>query len=60
VLLDQEFTKKSRDDFQGRNDGNKIVIFPKGDFCKGQFLNVEITDATSNILRGKVLEVLEK
>ncbi len=60
VLLDQEFTKKSPDDFQGRNDGNKIVIFPKGDYRKGQFLNVEITDATSNILRGRVVNVLNR
>ncbi len=60
VLLDQEFTKKSPDDFQGRNDGNKIVIFPKGDYHKGQFLNVEITDATSNILRGRVVNGSDK
>lgn len=60
VLLDQEFTKKSPDDFQGRNDSNKIVIFPKGDYRKGQFLNVEITDATSHILRGRVVNVIDK
>ncbi|MCB0263578.1 MAG: tRNA (N6-isopentenyl adenosine(37)-C2)-methylthiotransferase MiaB [Calditrichaeota bacterium] len=60
VLIDQEFTKKSADEFQGRNDANKIVIFPKGDFRRGQFVNVEITDATVNILRGKVVEVLNK
>ncbi|MEZ4763588.1 MAG: tRNA (N6-isopentenyl adenosine(37)-C2)-methylthiotransferase MiaB [Calditrichia bacterium] len=41
VLIDQEFTKKSADEFQGRNDANKIVIFPKGDFRRGQFVNVE-------------------
>lgn len=60
VLIDQEFTKKSADEYQGRNDANKIVIFPKGDFRRGQFVNVKITDATVNILRGKVVEVLNK
>ncbi len=60
VLLDQEYTKKSPDEYQGRNDANKIVIFPKGLYRTGQFLNVRITDATANVLRGQVVEVLEK
>ncbi len=60
VLLEQEKTKKSPDEYQGRNDGNKIVIFPKGDYRKGQFLTVKITDGTPNVLRGEVDSVLEK
>lgn len=60
VLLEEECTKKSADEFQGRNDGNKIVIFPKGNYHKGQFLNIEISEATPNVLRGKVTEVLNK
>jgi tRNA-2-methylthio-N6-dimethylallyladenosine synthase len=60
VLIDQLFTKKSPDEYQGRNDGNKIVIFPKGDYQTGQFVNVKITDATANVLRGVVVEVLNK
>lgn len=60
VLLEQERTKRSADDYQGRNDGNKIVILPKGKYREGQFLNVRITDGTPNVLRGEVENVLAK
>ena len=56
VLIEEEKTKKSEHEFQGRNDGNKIVIFPKGNYQRGQFVNVKITDATPNVLRGEVVE----
>ena len=58
VLIDEERTKKSDDDYQGRNDGNKIVIFPKGAYRRGQFVQVRITDATPSVLRGEVVERL--
>lgn len=57
VLIDQESTKKSEMEFQGRNDGNKIVIFPRGNYRQGEFVSVRITDATPNVLRGEVLGV---
>ncbi|RMF55144.1 MAG: tRNA (N6-isopentenyl adenosine(37)-C2)-methylthiotransferase MiaB [Calditrichaeota bacterium] len=60
VLIEQETTKKSPDEFQGRNDGNKIVIFPRGDYRKGQFVHVRITEVTAHVLRGEVVEVLSK
>ena len=60
VLIEQESTKKSETDFQGRNDGNKIVIFPGGDYKTGQFVKVKIKDATSNVFRGEVVEICNK
>jgi len=60
VLIEQEFTKKSPDFYQGRNDGNKIVIFPKGDYRVGQFVRVKILEATPHALRGEVVAVLNK
>ncbi|MEL6820495.1 MAG: tRNA (N6-isopentenyl adenosine(37)-C2)-methylthiotransferase MiaB [Calditrichota bacterium] len=60
VLLEKESTKKSDMEYQGRNDANKIVIFPKGGYLSGQFLNVKITDATPHVLRGEVVDVLGK
>lgn len=60
VLIEQESTKKSAEEYQGRNDGNKIVIIPEGNYKAGDFVNVEILEATPNALRGKVLEVLPK
>jgi len=55
VLIEEESTKKSPDDFQGRNDGNKLVIIPSGPYKKGDFINVEITDATAHVLKGRVV-----
>jgi len=60
LLIERESTKKSEQDYQGRNDGNKIVIFPKGEYSKGQFVNARITDATPHVLRGSVVEALQK
>ncbi|MDA2916655.1 tRNA (N6-isopentenyl adenosine(37)-C2)-methylthiotransferase MiaB [Nitrospinae bacterium AH_259_B05_G02_I21] len=60
VLIDEERTKKSDEDYQGRNDGNKIVIFPKGAYRRGQFVTVRITDATPSVLRGEVTDVLTR
>ena len=60
VLIEEEKTKKSPDHYQGRNDGNKIVIFPKGKYRKGQFVNVRILDATPHVLLGEVVDILDK
>jgi tRNA-2-methylthio-N6-dimethylallyladenosine synthase len=55
ILIEKEATRKSPDDFQGRNDGNKIVIIPGGDYKVGDFVNVKITDATPHVLKGRVI-----
>lgn len=60
VLIEDEKTKKSADDFQGRNDGNKIVIFPGGEYGTGQFVKVKIESATPHVLKGRVVEVSER
>ncbi len=52
ILVEEEHTRKSSEDYQGRNDGNKIVIFPAGNMKKGDFIKVHITDATSHVLKG--------
>jgi tRNA-2-methylthio-N6-dimethylallyladenosine synthase len=55
VLIEKESTKKSESDIQGRNDGNKIVIIPGGKYRIGQFVDVRITDASANVLKGEVV-----
>jgi tRNA-2-methylthio-N6-dimethylallyladenosine synthase len=55
VLIEQETTRKSPHDFQGRNDGNKIVILPAGPFHKGDTIPVQITDATPHVLKGQAV-----
>jgi tRNA-2-methylthio-N6-dimethylallyladenosine synthase len=60
VLIEQETTRKSPQDFQGRNDGNKIVIFPKGPYRKNDTVPVQITDATPHVLKGQVLTAFNR
>ena len=48
-------SKRSNDFLSGRNDQNKIVVFPKGDLQKGQYVNVLVTDCSSATLRGEVV-----
>ena len=56
IFIEEESTRKSPRDFQGRNDGNKLVIFPAGQYHKGDFVKVKIIDATANVLKGSVIE----
>ncbi|MFQ5823874.1 MAG: tRNA (N6-isopentenyl adenosine(37)-C2)-methylthiotransferase MiaB [bacterium] len=46
-------SKKNENDWMGRTEGNKIVIFPKGEFKPGDLIQVEIQDATANTLFGR-------
>lgn len=46
-------SKRSADDWCGRNDQNKMVVFPKaGDHQPGDYVQVRIESATSATLRG--------
>jgi len=50
-----EGTGKKPGQSLGRNDGNKIIVFP-GNGCKiGDIVNVRITEATTNTLIGKLV-----
>ncbi len=48
-------SKRSADELCGRNDQNKMVIFPKGNWQKGQYVNVVVTECSSATLRGTVV-----
>ena len=48
-------SKRSDDFLSGRNDQNKVVVFPKGGFRKGQYVDVLITECSSATLRGEVV-----
>ena len=49
-------SKKSEDDYVGRNSGNVSVIFPKEDAKPGDYVDVEITDYTPGSLLGKIVK----
>ncbi|TFG90298.1 MAG: tRNA (N6-isopentenyl adenosine(37)-C2)-methylthiotransferase MiaB [Candidatus Atribacteria bacterium] len=48
-------SKRSSAFLQGRNTGNKVVVFPRQDYKKGQYVNVLVEDCTGGTLIGRVL-----
>jgi len=59
VLIEGD-SKRSDQEFKGRTSQNKMVNFPKaGKFQPGQYVQVEITDASSGSLRGKIIHTHE-
>ena len=52
-VLIEGHSKKSRADLYGRNDQNKVVVFPKGNHNKGEYVMVEVESCTSGTLIGK-------
>lgn len=54
-VLVEGFSKKTEKELQGRNDQNKVVVFPKGDFQKGDYVMVKIDNCTAGTLIGTPL-----
>jgi tRNA-2-methylthio-N6-dimethylallyladenosine synthase len=57
VLIEGD-SKKSADDWRGRNSQNKVVVFPKADHpCrKGDYAQVKVNDCTGATLIGTIIE----
>ncbi|MBL3655682.1 tRNA (N6-isopentenyl adenosine(37)-C2)-methylthiotransferase MiaB [Fulvivirga sediminis] len=55
-VLIEGFSKRSEDDLQGRNTANKVVIFPKKGYKKGQYVNVLVEDCSAATLFGKIVD----
>jgi len=52
-----EGTSRKSDDFlQGRNTANKVIVFPKGNKTKGEYVNVFVESCTQGTLVGKIVE----
>ncbi len=54
-VLVEGFSKRSDADLQGRNSANKVVVFPKKHYQKGDYVFVRITDCNSATLIGEAL-----
>jgi tRNA-2-methylthio-N6-dimethylallyladenosine synthase len=54
-VLIESISKKSQNDFAGRNSHNTKVVFPKGNYKIGDYVNVKIIDCTSATLKGKLI-----
>lgn len=51
-VLVEGFSKRSQEQLSGKNDQNKIVVFPKENFKLGDYVNVLITECSSGTLIG--------
>jgi len=51
-ILVEGFSKKSDQHLQGRNSANKVVVFPKEHFKKGDYVMVKIESCTGGTLVG--------
>lgn len=54
-VLIEGFSKKSEDMLMGRNSQNSVVVFPKGNHKKGEYVNVFADRCTSSTLIGEVV-----
>ncbi|MEO1097331.1 MAG: TRAM domain-containing protein, partial [Bacteroidota bacterium] len=54
-ILVEGFSKRSTDHLQGRNSANKVVIFPKGNFKKGDYVDVLVNDCSAATLLGNAV-----
>ena len=58
-VLVEKVSKKSKEEFSGRNSQSITVVFPKEDYKIGDFVNVIITSCTSGTLKGKAVGLSE-
>jgi tRNA-2-methylthio-N6-dimethylallyladenosine synthase len=54
-VLIEGVSKRSEEHLFGRNDQNKVVIFPRQQFQKGQYVNVLVDRCTGGTLLGEAL-----
>lgn len=55
-VLIEGFSKKSDEFLSGRSSQNAVVVFPKENYKKGDYVNVFVDDCTSGTLLGKVIK----
>ena len=54
-VLIEGTSKKNNEELYGRNDQNKVVVFPKGNLAKGEYVIVKINSCTAGTLLGEVI-----
>jgi len=55
-VLIEGFSKKSDEHLCGRNSRNAMIVFPKKNYTKGQFVNVKVLSCNSATLIGEIVE----
>jgi tRNA-2-methylthio-N6-dimethylallyladenosine synthase len=52
-VLVEGVSKKSEAELQGRNSANKVIVFPRHQFKKSEYVNVKVTHCTGATLIGE-------
>jgi tRNA-2-methylthio-N6-dimethylallyladenosine synthase len=55
-VLIEKVSKKSEEEFAGRNSQNKMIVFPRQDSKIGDYVFVRVTDFTQATLKGVIVE----
>ena len=55
-VLVEGYSKRSKAHLQGRNSANKVIVFPKEQYQKGQYVNVLVHDCTAATLLGEAVD----
>lgn len=55
-VLVEGVSKRSREQLFGRTEQNKVVVFDRGNYRIGDFVQVRITESTSATLKGEAVE----
>ncbi len=58
-VLVEKVSKKSTEEFSGRNSQSITVVFPKENYKIGDFVNVKILNCTSGTLKGEAVGLSE-
>jgi tRNA-2-methylthio-N6-dimethylallyladenosine synthase len=58
-VLVEGFSKRSEEHLCGRNGQNAMVVFPKQNYEKGQYVMVKISDCTSATLMGEAISLCD-
>ncbi len=58
-VLVEKVSKKSKEEFSGRNSQSITVVFPREEYKIGDFVNVKIESCTSGTLIGKAIGLSE-
>jgi len=54
-VLIEGTSKKNEEELYGRNDQNKVIVFPRASFKKGDYVNVLVHGCTAGTLLGNAV-----
>ena len=54
-VLVEGYSKRSKEFLQGRNSANKVIVFPKKNYQKGEYVDVMVNECTAATLIGEAV-----